>query len=1157
MCSSGTLLRMVPRAAAGIVLAAGLATLAAAPPPRLTAAPQPQAVRAWLASLELPTYAEGPANPNPPFDLFTFGRFNYPYPIRDALSDTRHSVIWRTLNLENEYLRLTVLPDLGGRIYGCVDKRTGREMFYANTAIKKALIGYRGAWAAFGVEFNFPVSHNWVSMSPVDFATVQHADGSGSIWVGNTDQVYGSRWRVELNLQPGRAVVEQKVDLYNASDVRHRYYWWSNAAVRVWDDSRLVYPTELMGTHGFTRIEPWPVDQQGRDLSIIRNQTSGPVSLFTYRTREPFVGVYHPRTNSGTVHVASPAELPVHKVWSWGSDRDAATWRTALSDDDSAYVELQAGLFRNQETYAFLEPQESVRFTENWLPVRDLGGITRATVDAVLQMERAATGRLRLALDVTREIREARVVVTHGGRSLIDKRVALSPREVWRSEIDVPSADPAELRVSDGAGRVVIEHREKTFDLTPASAVRVGPVAAAPAVPTRAGSAADFVDIGQVHELEGRRPSAMANYQAGLEQYPNNLQLLKAAGRLAVVLGWTEAQPETSGASEPRERRGASGVPASERVGGAGGAKPPGIEGRALPWLQAAHKGQTTDFEVQYYLGLALAASGRRAEARQHLESAQRFRGTRVPATVQLARLSASEGDLPGALQQIKIAAAEAPRATAVGAIELSLLRRLDRLPEARDRARYWLTIDPASTLLRYEYAAAGFSDESLWLHLGADANRVLDLVDHYLALGAALDALHVLDRRYPRIDPLAREPGAVPPGESPLIAYYRGYLRGHGGGDAESDYREARSLATSYVFPNRRSSYDVLRAALKAKDDDHTARFLLGSLYLASGLVEPAIAEWRQIRRAGTAIPTLHRNLALALLHEPPRLGRFGEAGSPEMKEALRVLEEGTSADPRNVEVYLTLDGVLSAAQAAPRDRVSALRRFPLPDRMPSSMIFRLALALAESGDDDEANRLFHGRFFPREEGGTNVRALYAQVRITSARMAADGGRCPVALGILDSLPREQNELAFTAGGLADAVAAPALVRQIAAIEWTCGRRDAARARWERLERPLTAAGAPMTLAIADEARKRLGKTRTADQRRRLEDAIEAATRTLDSGGTSSPGLVELARASLLSAVGRQEEARRSWSKVFLYPDRNLSHALARAWFPAVEARR
>src|ERR687897_1963496 len=174
-----------------VVLMSALAVL-------LAAAQDTAAVRVWQGSTTLPTYAEGPANPNPPFDLFTFGRFNYPYPIRDALTDRREAVTWRTLHLENEYLRLTVLPDLGGHIYSCVDKRTGREMFYANTAIKKALIGYRGAWAAFGVEFNFPVSHNWMSMSPVDFATVENGDGSGSIWVGNTDQVYRMRWRVEL-----------------------------------------------------------------------------------------------------------------------------------------------------------------------------------------------------------------------------------------------------------------------------------------------------------------------------------------------------------------------------------------------------------------------------------------------------------------------------------------------------------------------------------------------------------------------------------------------------------------------------------------------------------------------------------------------------------------------------------------------------------------------------------------------------------------------------------------------------------------------------------------------------------------------------------------------------------------------------------------------
>ena len=275
------------RGATTLAILGALAVIAAAP-----VAP----VRVWQSTLQIPTYTEGPANPNPPFDLFSYGRFNYPYPIRDALTDRREPVAWRTLNLENEYLRLTVLPDLGGHIYSCLDKRSGHEMFYANTAIKKALIGYRGAWAAFGVEFNFPVSHNWMSMSPVDFATLEHPDGSGSIWVGNVDQVYGGQWRVELRLAPGRSVLEQKVDLYNTSSTRHRYYWWNNGAVQVWDDSHLVYPTELMATHGFTRIERWPIDDKGQDLSVIRNQADGPVSLFTYGTREGFVGVYHPHT---------------------------------------------------------------------------------------------------------------------------------------------------------------------------------------------------------------------------------------------------------------------------------------------------------------------------------------------------------------------------------------------------------------------------------------------------------------------------------------------------------------------------------------------------------------------------------------------------------------------------------------------------------------------------------------------------------------------------------------------------------------------------------------------------------------------------------------------------------------------------------------------
>jgi tetratricopeptide (TPR) repeat protein len=1071
----------------------------------MSAAPEVQTVRVWQGSIQIPTYTEGPANPNPPFDMFAFGRFNYPYPLRDNLTNRREPVAWRTLHLENEYLRLTVLPDLGGHVYSCLDKRTGQEMFYANSTIKKALIGYRGAWAAFGIEFNFPVSHNWMSISPVDFATARHPDGSGSVWVGNVDQVYGGQWRVELRLDPGRAVLHQQVDLYNPGDVRHRYYWWNNAAVRVWDDSRLVYPTELMATHGFTRVERWPIDASGRDLSIIRNQVSGAVSLFTYGTREGFVGVYHPRTNSGTVHVASPAQLPTHKVWSWGHDREAADWRTALSDDDSAYVELQSGLFRNQETYAFLEPQEAVHFSEDWLPVRDLGGITRANTDAVLHMVRDErnAGRVRLALDVTRELVGARVAATSSGARMLDTRLTLSPDHVWRAEVEAAPGSPVTFELTDGAGRVVLRHVEGVFDRTPASAANVGPQPnLRPA--GRADSVAAILESGMTDELEGRRLAALARYRAGLVQHGQSVALLKAAGRLGLALGLTEG--ENGGSPGP------------------------------VGWLDAAHRRNTTDFETEYYLGVALAAAGRPGEARPHLEAAQRFAATRSAAAFQLARLLAKQGEPAAALAALAAIRPETERAPAIGALEVMLLRHLHRENEARQRAQHWQTSDPASSMLRYERTRLGEADAGLWAHLAVDANRVLDVVDQYLAAGAYADALDILERSAARIEAPMREPGAVSPQDSPLVAYYRGYVRTLTGGDGAVDYAAAGSLSTAYVFPNRRSSYAVLESALKRNPQDSTARFLLGSLYLSGGMSDAAIAAWQRIRSDGATIPTLHRNLGLALLYGP---------GSD--REARLVLEEGTKADPGNVDVYLTLDAVLSAEKATPQARVAALRRYPSTDNLPAPLVFKLALALADSGDSASAERLFHDRFFPREEGGTSVRAQYAQVRLTSARMAADAHDCSTALSMLDALPREEPSLPFTAGGLADTLRPPVMSEQVAAVEWTCGRKHAAQARWSELSRALSQDGAPVNIAVADRARQRLGRGRTSAERARLERALDAAANTLESAATSGPGLVEYARASLLSALGRPDDSRQAYRRVFLYPDRGLSHALAR----------
>ena len=352
--------------ALGLVAACGLAVAPAARPRGAAPGTQaaPAAVRVWQDTIALPTYEEGLPDPNPPFDLFLTRFFSYPYTLRRNLTDRRATRRWRALNLENEYLKCVVLPDLGGHLYSCTDKVNGAQLFYANPSIKYAQIAYRGAWTALGVEFNFPVSHNWMTASPVDFATATGADGSASVWIGNIDRPYGMSWRVELTLRPGRAVLEQHTTLYNRSDARHRFYWWTNAGVRVWDDSRILYPMRFTAAHGFADVDTWPVNAKGVDLSVVGNHKDGPVSRFSYGSREPYMAVYHPRTRAGVVHYSSPVDLPSKKIWSWGSDAAGLDWRRALSDDESAYVEIQAGLFRNQETYAFLDPQESIHFSE-------------------------------------------------------------------------------------------------------------------------------------------------------------------------------------------------------------------------------------------------------------------------------------------------------------------------------------------------------------------------------------------------------------------------------------------------------------------------------------------------------------------------------------------------------------------------------------------------------------------------------------------------------------------------------------------------------------------------------------------------------------------------------------------------------------------------
>jgi tetratricopeptide (TPR) repeat protein len=993
---------------------------------------------------------------------------------------------------------VVVLPDLGGHLYSCLDKATGADMFYANSSIKKARIAYRGAWTALGIEFNFPVSHNWVTSSPVDYALQKDPDGSAAIWVGNQDRVYGMSWRVALRLRPGQARLQQDVALYNRSDTRHRFYWWSNAGVRVWDDSRIEYPMRFTASHGFREVDTWPVNKAGVDLTVVGNHKFGPVSEFSHGSREPFMGVYHPRTRAGVVHYSSPLDSPTKKFWSWGSDPDGLDWRKALSDDESAYVEVQSGLFRNQETYAFLGPQEEIRFTEYWMPVREIGGITRANPEATLHLTRAArAGAVDLAvgLNVTEAVRGGTLVLKDGPRVLRSEPLAITPSQAaQRTFAGLPPAPRYTIEVRDGAGRVLLAHTEDEFDMLPASEIRVGPQPSREIPPAPRRTEGDILEAGADLERNGKRLVAWDTYADGRKRFPESLGLLKAAGRLAADLA---RYPE------------------------------------AAELLEKALARDTTDPDVRYYLGLAREGLGEERKARGEWEAAHHFRAFRVPALLKLAQADARAGDVEEALARLREATGSAPGAVRAGALEVALLRHEGRTAESSRRLRAWRAIDPTSSLLRYEAVRLGASDPTLWNHLGADADRVLDVASEYLAAGLYADALDLLDRRYPHAGGLLTEPGAVAPQDHPEVVYYRGYAREKQGGSGASDYAAASKLSTRYVFPSRALSLIVLRRALAANPQDATAHFLLGTLLLASGRAGDAVREWQEAGRLDRTLPVLHRNLGRTLLHI-----------QGDVEGALAAFMEGMSTDPANVDLYQGADQALSLLGRPGVERIVALGRYPDREHMPGELLQRLAVALAEEGRAEEAKALLAGRFFAREEGGTNIRQVFVEIRLQEALALARAGRHQDALAIVGGLGSEVPGFAFTRDGMEVFVDAPRVQYAAGEIAALAGDTAAARRHWQKAMEGREPFFRGVSYAYL--AAQRLGGADEAAARARLESSLAQSEKVLE-GGTGFPGPAVASQGLILRALGREDEARARFRRALLLPDQRLSHLVSR----------
>jgi tetratricopeptide (TPR) repeat protein len=1022
------------------------------------------AVRISEGKLRLPTFNEGAPDLNPQFGVLYNNPFpNYPYTIRNPINKTRQPVDWRVVTIENEYLSCRVMPDLGGHLQGCTDRITGREVFYSNPVVRRTADNDRGTFIAMGIESSFPIAHSRVDASPVDYAW-SIRDGVGRVVVEDTDRTSGMQWRDEFILRPGSSVLEQRVTLYNGSPARRGYHWWANAAVELDDPHlKIAYPVKWMLPHGDGPMTSWPINAAGVDLSDIANHKDR-LGLFAHGSREPWMAIYKPKFRSGLAHFADPDQIKGKKIWAWGSSDTYV--KSNLTENFNSYIEMQAGEFETQPEFGFLEPEQSKIFSHYWIPFRDLGGVSRATRDAVLNLSRGKDQSALIELNPTHVISGAKIRVSAAGMPVAEMQADLDPKTKFSKTIN-NAPQKLTIDVIDGNERIVLHHIEGEYDSLPFDNKARNPE---PTEPPNDGTEAALIEQGTYYEQRDQWNLAARDYDAGTRTFPDSAPLRIAVGRAAFVLN-----------------RYADAV-------------------RTLEGINVS--------EAQYYYGVALGSTGQRvAEARAALQRAAIDPQWSVPARLQLALLDTRESGMSGIAEATKIlqTLAAAPGASAqIGALEVALLRRTGRTDEARKRLAFWLLQDPANDMLRVEATMLGSDDATLWSGFSGDPEHLLNVAETYRQLNACDDALKILDRQYPAVAANETEPGSTVPQESALVLYYRGYCRTMTGQDGKADFAAASALSPRYEFPHREIYFRILQSALQQNPSDANAHAMLGDLDFDSLLTDDAIAEWTKALSIKRDFPGLYANLGRSLLEirRDPRT-------------ALPVLQAGQRLDPNDHDIAVVLAklSIPPPAPAAARSESAPSAAVIVQElnalNLASEDVTGRAL-LGSLIDPEKASSLFNSTNFPKDKQPDAIRRAYIEVQLERRLIRAYTGRCSEAMPSLETLGDEDGGLPFTLYGFGGFMKAAHFQYYMGIVENMCGDSAAAKKRWARISKnnePISSVDYAFPLLAALGAGESDARTR-----------IEAALQPPKKASADDPKVL-FAQGVLLKAIGRSQE--------------------------------
>jgi len=938
---------------------------------QLPAAPASEAgvVKAWEKSVVMRSYMPAAPDHNPLFlekrvYQGSSGRI-YPLPVIDRIDTDPRDREWKAVHLENEFLRIMVLPEIGGRIHVGLDKLNDYDFFYRQNVIKPALVGLAGPWISGGVEFNWPQHHRPATFMPVEVAIEREPDGSVTVWCSDHDPMTRMKGMHGLRLRPGVAYLELRARLYNRTIDTQTFLWWANVATRVHEKYQSFFPPDVrfVADHAKRAVTEFPLSKgkyygvdygeraihgvpenerpdcfvpdgsyPANDLSWYAN-IPVPTSYMIAGSRGNFFGGYDHKHEAGTVHIANHHIAPGKKQWTWGNHDFGYAWDRSLTDADGPYVELMAGAYTdNQPDFSFLAPGETKTFSQFWYPIREIGVPDHANLDTAVRIEQSDNGLL-VHLQVT------------SARPQSTLRVHIDGKEcsVWQGDLmpelplhhSVSANTSGLLRVTlEQAGTVLL--RYVPDEIAPAEPPTV---ATEPPLPADVKTSDELFLIGQ-HLEQYRHPTRNPEiyWREAVHRDAGDSRANHALGR------WYMRRGEFSAAERHL---------------------------RAAIARLTERNPNPYDGEPHYNLGQTLAYLQRSEEAYAAFYKCTWNAAWRGPGYLRLAEIDCVRHQWNIALTHIERSLrADADNLHALG-LKVVVLQKLGHSEDAHTVLKGIRAVDPLDIF-------------SIYLTCGkppVDGQQRLDLAFDLIRAGLFEEGLQIVSASSHK----------TKDGTAAMLLYTQAHvLRLLGRTDENKTvYRHAAAADSDYVFPSRLEEMLLLEEAIRENPGDARAPYYLGNLLYDRRRHTDAIAHWERAEKLDPGFPTTWRNLGFAyfnVLHDPAR--------------ALDAFAQARALAPADARILYEQDQLLKRVGKPLDQRLATLETNARLVEKRDDLSLELATLYSNAGQPERALEILRSRHFQPWEGGEGlVLSQYVRANLLLGQRALDTGSNAKAL--------------------------------------------------------------------------------------------------------------------------------------------------------------